>query len=91
VTTAVKYALPLTHIVLDNGELAKISREQLGAIRPVWETNLVNPDFAAYARDCGAAAFTVHDAGELRPKLEEALSIGDRPSLVHVHSSNRDV
>ena len=49
VTTAVKYRFPLTHVVLDNGELAKISREQLGAIRPVWETNLVNPDFAAYA------------------------------------------
>src|SRR5262249_30448666 len=39
VTTAVKYALPLTHVVLDNGELAKITREQVGAIRPVWETN----------------------------------------------------
>ena len=32
--------------VLNNGELAKISREQLGALRPVWETNLVNPDFS---------------------------------------------
>ena len=91
VTTAVKYALPLTHIVLDNGELAKISREQLGAIRPVWETNLVNPDFAAYARDCGAAGFTVHRPDELHDTLEQALHIDDRPSLVHVHSSNRDV
>jgi thiamine pyrophosphate-dependent acetolactate synthase large subunit-like protein len=91
VTTAVKYALPLTHVVLDNGELAKISREQLGAIRPVWETNLVNPDFAAYARDCGAAAFTVRDAGDLHDALAEALAVNDRPSLVHIHSSNRDV
>ena len=49
VTTAVKYGFPLTHVVLDNGELAKISREQLGAIRPVWQTELVNPDFAEYA------------------------------------------
>ena len=91
VTTAVKYGFPLTHVVLDNGELAKISREQLGAIRPVWETNLVNPDFAAYARDCGAAGFTVRTADELRPALEEALATSDRPSLVHIHSSNRDV
>jgi thiamine pyrophosphate-dependent acetolactate synthase large subunit-like protein/nitrite reductase/ring-hydroxylating ferredoxin subunit len=91
VTTAVKYALPLTHIVLDNGELAKISREQLGAIRPVWETNLVNPDFAAYARDCGAAGFTVRTADELHDTLDQALRIDDRPSLVHIHSSNRDV
>lgn len=91
VTTAVKYALPLTHVVLDNGELAKISREQLGAIRPVWETTLVNPDFGAYARDCGAAGFTVRSADELRATLDEALRIDDRPSLVHIHSSNRDV
>ena len=91
VTTAVKYRFPLTHVVLDNGELAKISREQLGAIRPVWETNLVNPDFAAFARDTGAAGFTVRTADELRPALEEALRIDDRPSLVHVHTSNRDV
>jgi len=91
VTTAVKYALPLTHVVLDNGELAKISREQLGAIRPVWETNLVNPDFAAYARDCGAAGFTVNTTNELHTAFEQALQIDDRPSLVHVHSSNRDV
>jgi thiamine pyrophosphate-dependent acetolactate synthase large subunit-like protein/nitrite reductase/ring-hydroxylating ferredoxin subunit len=91
VTTAVKYGFPLTHVVLDNGELAKISREQIGAIRPVWETNLVNPDFAAFARDAGAAAFTVRAAADLRPALEAALATDDRPSLVHVHSSNRDV
>jgi thiamine pyrophosphate-dependent acetolactate synthase large subunit-like protein len=90
-TTAVKYALPLTHIVLDNGELAKISREQLGAVRPVWETNLVNPDFAAFARDCGAAAFTVRTPDELSDALNAALRVDDRPSLVHIHSSNRDV
>ena len=28
---------------------------------------------------------------ELRPALEEALATADRPSLVHIHSSNRDV
>ncbi len=30
-TTAVKYAMPITHIVLNNDELAKISREQVSA------------------------------------------------------------
>jgi thiamine pyrophosphate-dependent acetolactate synthase large subunit-like protein/nitrite reductase/ring-hydroxylating ferredoxin subunit len=90
-TTAVKYGFGLTHVVLDNGELAKISREQVGAIRPVWETSLVNPDFAAYAESCGAAGFRVTTASELRPALAEALSITDRPSLVAIASSNRDV
>jgi thiamine pyrophosphate-dependent acetolactate synthase large subunit-like protein len=91
ITTAVKYAFPLTHVVLDNEELAKISREQLGAIRPVWETNLRNPDFAEYARLCGAAGWSVRTADELRPALEAALSVDDGPTLVHVHSSSRDV
>jgi thiamine pyrophosphate-dependent acetolactate synthase large subunit-like protein len=90
-TTAVKYRFPLTHIVLNNGELAKISREQLGAIRPVWETNLVNPDFCQYARLCGGTGFSVRTPGELRPALEAALAHADGPSLVEIHSSSKDV
>jgi thiamine pyrophosphate-dependent acetolactate synthase large subunit-like protein/nitrite reductase/ring-hydroxylating ferredoxin subunit len=90
-TTAVKYHLPLTHVVLDNGELAKISREQLGAIRPVWETNLVNPDLAAYAELCGARGFRVASAAELRPALDAAFAVTDGPSLVAISASNRDV
>jgi thiamine pyrophosphate-dependent acetolactate synthase large subunit-like protein/nitrite reductase/ring-hydroxylating ferredoxin subunit len=91
VTTAVKESFPMTHIVLDNGELAKITREQLGAIRPVWQTQLVNPDFAEYATLCGAAGFAVKTADELRPALEQALAVTDRPSLVAIATSNRDV
>ncbi|MGH9274547.1 MAG: thiamine pyrophosphate-dependent enzyme, partial [Acidimicrobiales bacterium] len=91
VTTAVKEGFPLTHVVLDNGELAKISREQLGAIRPVWQTTLVNPDFAEFAASCGAAGFRVTTAAELRPALAAALSTTDRPSLVSIAASNRDV
>lgn len=90
-TTAVKYRFPLTHVVLNNGELAKITREQLGALRPVWQTDLVNPDFAAYADLCGAAGFRVSGEDELRPALEAALAVTDRPSLVEIQSSNRDV
>jgi thiamine pyrophosphate-dependent acetolactate synthase large subunit-like protein/nitrite reductase/ring-hydroxylating ferredoxin subunit len=90
-TTAVKEGFPLTHVVLDNGELAKISREQLGAIRPVWQTSLVNPDFAEYATSCGAVGFRVSSADELRPALAAALSHTEGPSLVAVAASNRDV
>jgi thiamine pyrophosphate-dependent acetolactate synthase large subunit-like protein len=51
---------------LDNAELGKISREQISAIRPVWQTDLVNPDFAAYAESCGGRGFRVSSADELR-------------------------
>ena len=76
---------------LTPGELAKITREQLGAIRPVWETGLVNPDFAAYAELCGARGFSVRTGDELRPALDAAFAVTGGPSLVEVHASARDV
>ncbi|MCU0307583.1 MAG: thiamine pyrophosphate-binding protein [Thermoleophilia bacterium] len=86
-TTAVRHRMPIVHVVLDNGELAKISREQVAAVRPVWQTGLVNPDFAGYAESCGAAGFRVEDAGRLEEVLAQAFAVGDRPALVQVRSS----
>ena len=88
-TTAVKYSMPITHIVLNNDELAKISREQVSALRPVWQTSLVNPDFAAYAELCGGRGFRVDDAADLEIVLEEALSVTDAPSMVEIRTSPR--
>ena len=85
-TTAVKYRMPICHIVLDNGELGKISREQVGALRPVWETALVNPDFAEYARICGGHGFSVADRADLAPVLAEAMAITDGPVVVSVRT-----
>ena len=89
-TTAVKYGMDITHVVLDNSELGKISREQINAIRPVWQTSLHNPDFAEYARLCGAhgAAVTARDG--LEAALAEALAV-DGPALVSVEVSARAV
>jgi thiamine pyrophosphate-dependent acetolactate synthase large subunit-like protein len=83
-TTAVKYGMPITHIVLNNDELAKISREQIGALRPPWQTSLVNPDFAEFARLCGGAGFSVTDPSDLDAVLEAALAVDDRPAMVEV-------
>jgi thiamine pyrophosphate-dependent acetolactate synthase large subunit-like protein len=91
VTTAVRHAMPITHVLLNNSELGKISKEQIGALRPVWQTGLVNPDFAAYARLCGAQGFRVEDPADLRPALEEAMGVKDGPALVEVITSARDV
>ena len=88
-TTAVKYGMDLTHIVLNNDELAKISREQVGAMRPVWQTSLVNPDFAAYAELCGGTGFRVDHPDELSTALQAALAVEDGPSLVEVVTSGR--
>ncbi len=49
VTTAVKHNLDITHVLLNNGQLGKISKEQRAGEWDVWQTSLHNPDFAAYA------------------------------------------
>ena len=54
VTTAVKHEMNITHVLLNNGQLGKISKEQRAGEWDVWQTTLHNPDFSAFARNCGA-------------------------------------
>lgn len=82
-TTAVKYGMNITHILLNNGELGKISKEQRAGDWPVWETNLTNPSFSAFARLCGGHGHRVTQTSDLDDAMAEALS-SDRPSLLEV-------
>jgi thiamine pyrophosphate-dependent acetolactate synthase large subunit-like protein len=84
-TTAVKYRIPVKHVLLDNGSLGKISKEQLAGSYPVWQTSLVNPDFAAYAQACGAVGISVRTSPELADGFRR-LFAADRPALLHVHA-----
>jgi thiamine pyrophosphate-dependent acetolactate synthase large subunit-like protein len=84
-TTAVKHGIPVKHVLLDNGALGKISKEQLAGSFPVWQTSLVNPDFTGYARLCGATGIRVRHAGELDAAMKE-LFAADGPALLHVHA-----
>jgi len=81
--TAVKYGMDITHILLNNSQLGKISKEQRSGEWPVWETNLVNPSFAAFARLCGGHGAKVTDAGDLDEAIAEALA-HEGPALVEV-------
>jgi thiamine pyrophosphate-dependent acetolactate synthase large subunit-like protein len=83
VTTAVKYGMPIKHVLLDNRSLGKISKEQLAADLTVWQTSLVNPDFADYARSCGATGLTARTAAELDAAMS-ALFAADGPALLHI-------
>ncbi len=82
-TTAVRHDMDITHVVLDNGELGKISKEQRAASLDVWQTGLCNPDFAAFAELCGARGFRVDSPDELEPALAGALAHRG-PALVAV-------
>jgi thiamine pyrophosphate-dependent acetolactate synthase large subunit-like protein len=82
-TTAVKYRMPITHVLLDNSSLGKITKEQRAAEYEVWHTDLLNPDFSAYAELCGALGIRVDSSSELDDALVRALD-HDGPALVAV-------
>ncbi len=83
VTTAVKYDMNITHVLMNNSELGKISKEQRAAEWEVWQTSLHNPSFAAFAELCGAKGIRVTAPSELDAAIEEALA-HTGPALVEV-------
>ena len=84
-TTAVKYGMGIKHVLLDNGALGKISKEQSAGSLPVWQTSLVNPDFARFADLCGATGISVRTNDELDDGMRRLFET-DGPALLHVHS-----
>jgi thiamine pyrophosphate-dependent acetolactate synthase large subunit-like protein/nitrite reductase/ring-hydroxylating ferredoxin subunit len=82
-TTAVKYGMNITHVLLNNGQLGKITKEQRAGQWPVWQTDLHNPSFAEFARLCGGQGITVTEPGQLDDALSEALAC-DGPALVEI-------
>ena len=82
-TTAVKYGMNITLILLVNEELGKISKEQRGAMLDVWQTSLHNPDFAAFAENSGGMGVRVREAGQLNEAIRTALD-HDGPALVQI-------
>ncbi len=82
-TTAVKYGMKITHVLLRNDQLGKISKEQRSGNWKVWQTSLHNPDFSEYANLCGAKGFRVSAKADLEDALKAALE-HDGPSLVEI-------
>ncbi len=80
---AVKYNMNITHVLLNNSQLGKISKEQRAGEWPVWQTELHNPSFSAYAKLCGGHGTRVRTADKLRAALDEALA-HNGPSLVEI-------
>ena len=83
INTLVKYNMNIKHIVLNNSELGKISKEQRAAEVDVWQTTLSNPSFAKYAQNCGALGIRVEKLEDLIPAMEK-LKAYDGPALLEV-------
>ena len=77
--------MDVTHLLLNNTELGKISKEQRSGSWDVWQTELVNPNFAEYAELGGALGIRVEHADQLGDALKRALE-HDGPALVEIRS-----
>ncbi|WXG46694.1 MAG: thiamine pyrophosphate-binding protein [Candidatus Atabeyarchaeum deiterrae] len=73
-TTAVKHNLPVTAIVYNNSELSMITHEERMEEYPKFATELVNPNFAQFAKSCGGLGYEVKEPSELEPALEHAIN-----------------
>jgi thiamine pyrophosphate-dependent acetolactate synthase large subunit-like protein/nitrite reductase/ring-hydroxylating ferredoxin subunit len=82
-TTAVKYNMPICHILLNNEELGKISKEQRASKFPVWQTSLHNPNFAEFAKLCGGHGFRVANPAEMAEAIQAGLTCGG-PAIVEI-------
>lgn len=88
--TAVKYELPITVVVFNNGKLGLIQMEQEVLGYPEYQTQLQNPEFAKVAEACGGVGFSVTKPAMLRSTLEEAMA-AKKPAVVDVaiHAEER--
>ena len=82
-TTAVKYNMDITHVLLNNAQLGKISKEQRAGEWPVWQTDLHNPSFSAYAKLCRGKGIRVTEADQLESAIREGLS-HEGPALIEI-------
>ena len=81
--TAVQHKLPVKVVIYNNSALGLIMLEAEGLGIPAWKEaiDFLNPDFAGFARDCGAVGFKAEKPGQLREAVAEALK-ADGPAIV---------
>lgn len=86
--TAVRNELPVKIFLFNNYQLGMIMQEQMVEKYTNWETELYNPDFAAYAEDCGGVGISVKDPQELTEAVDKALSV-NKPVIVDIETDPR--
>jgi pyruvate dehydrogenase (quinone) len=81
--TAVHHKLPVKVVIYNNSSLGLIFLEAEGVGLPAFREAIEfpNPDFAAFARACGADGFKAEHPDELRSAVAEAFAV-DGPAIV---------
>jgi pyruvate dehydrogenase (quinone) len=86
--TAVKYKLPIKVVVLKNNHYSRIVSEDQALGIPPFGTELQPIDFVRFAEACGGVGFACGRPEEVRPALEAAWRVTDRPALVEATVDN---
>jgi acetolactate synthase-1/2/3 large subunit len=90
IATAMRHGAAPVLIIADNGTYGSIGMHHGKRYpgRPVAAAaDLVNPDFAAWARAFGAEGYTISTEAEIAPVLDAALVQRHVPAVVHVRAS----
>jgi thiamine pyrophosphate-dependent acetolactate synthase large subunit-like protein len=86
--TAAKYKLPIKVVVLKNDSYSRIVSEDNALGIPPFGTELQPIDFVRFAEACEGAGFACARPEEVRPALEAAWRVTDRPALVEATIDN---
>lgn len=82
--TAVEHKVPVIWIIFNNGEYNVIKMMQKRNYNGQEAFNtFINPDFAAYARACGALGYHVEKLDDFGPAFQSALA-ANQPALIDV-------
>jgi acetolactate synthase-1/2/3 large subunit len=79
--TAVQYQIPVIWIIFDDEEFKLIKLYQLEAYHETGLVEFENPDFAAYARACGADGYRVDTLEDFEEAFRAAIASG-RPTVI---------
>ncbi|MEU4351113.1 thiamine pyrophosphate-binding protein [Streptomyces sp. NPDC023838] len=79
--TAVENDIPVIWVIFDDEEFKLIKLFQLATYRESALVEFQNPDFAAYARACGADGYRVETLDEFEEAFRTALASG-RPTVI---------
>jgi acetolactate synthase I/II/III large subunit len=79
--TAVEHDLPVIWVIFDDNEFKLIKLYQIATYKDSALVEYQNPDYAAYARACGADGYRVESLEEFKDAFAAALASG-RPSVI---------
>jgi pyruvate oxidase len=86
--TVLKYQMPLKIFVLNNQSLGMIKQEQKIEGYKIWQTELYNYNFAAFAELSGGTGIKVTEPNELEAAVQQALSTKN-PVIVDIETDSR--